>query len=142
MGNRYLRKLLVVGAHAVLYNRKGHPDGLRTWASKLMETKPFKLVAVALANQLARIASRSCATKRNRRSFKASRGMPPVERGGGSGLGVMSSALSVPVAPVISAGAPIAAAAWRQVNMDHASLRQDAAAARIARSAASNIGTL
>ena len=46
MGNRYLRKLLVVGAHAVLYNRKGHDDALRTWACKLMETKPFKLVAV------------------------------------------------------------------------------------------------
>jgi transposase len=44
MGNRYLRRLLVVGAHAVLYNRKGHADALRTWASKLMETKPFKLV--------------------------------------------------------------------------------------------------
>ena len=56
MGNRYLRKLLVVGAHAVLYNRKGHDDALRTWVSKLMETKPFKLVAVALANKLARIA--------------------------------------------------------------------------------------
>ncbi len=56
MGNRYLRKLLVVGAHAVLYNRKGHDDALRTWACKLMETKPFKLVAVALANKVARIA--------------------------------------------------------------------------------------
>ena len=29
---------------------------LRTWAAKLMETKPFKLVAVAIANKLARIA--------------------------------------------------------------------------------------
>ena len=56
MGNRYLRKLLVVGAHAVLYHRKGHVDALRLWACKLMETKPFKLVAVALANKLARIA--------------------------------------------------------------------------------------
>ena len=56
MGNRYLRKLLVVGAHAVLYNRKGHADALRIWACKLMETKPFKLVAVALANKMARIA--------------------------------------------------------------------------------------
>jgi len=56
MGNRYLRKLLVVGAHAVLFNRKRHSDALRTWACKLMETKPFKLVAVALANKLARIA--------------------------------------------------------------------------------------
>ena len=56
MGNRYLRKLLVVGAHAVLYNREGHADALRTWVCKLMETKPFKLVAVALANKMARIA--------------------------------------------------------------------------------------
>jgi transposase len=56
MGNRYLRKLLVVGAHAVLYHRKRHADGLRTWAGMLLETKPFKLVAVAIANKLARIA--------------------------------------------------------------------------------------
>jgi len=56
MGNRYLRKLLVVGAHAVLYHRKPHTDALRMWAKKLMEKKPFKLVAVALANKIARIA--------------------------------------------------------------------------------------
>ena len=56
MGNRYLRKLLVVGAHAVLFHRKTHTDPLRTWAKKLMEKKPFKLVAVALANKMARIA--------------------------------------------------------------------------------------
>ena len=56
MGNRYLRKLLVVGAHAVLFHRKPHEDALRSWAKKLIQTKPFKLVAVALANKLARIA--------------------------------------------------------------------------------------
>lgn len=56
MGNAYLRKLLVVGAHAVLYHCKRHSDPLRSWAAKLLETKPFKLVAVALANKLARIA--------------------------------------------------------------------------------------
>ena len=56
MGNAYLRKLLVVGAHAVLYHRARHSDPLRQWACKLMETKPFKLVAVALANKLARLA--------------------------------------------------------------------------------------
>ena len=55
MGNRYLRKLLVVGAHAVLYHRRAHKDALRTWANRLMESKPFKLVAVAIANKLARI---------------------------------------------------------------------------------------
>ncbi len=56
MGNRYLRKLLVVGAHAVLYHRRASTDPLRTWADRLLDTKPFKLVAVAIANKLARIA--------------------------------------------------------------------------------------
>src|SRR5260370_9865958 len=56
MCNRNLRKLLVVGAHAVLFHRKPHTDPLRIWAKKLIEKKPFKLVAVALANKMARIA--------------------------------------------------------------------------------------
>ncbi len=55
MGNAYIRKLLVVGAHSILYHCKRHTDPLRSWAAKLLETKPFKLVAVALANKLARI---------------------------------------------------------------------------------------
>jgi transposase len=68
MGNRYLRKLLVVGAHAVLYHRKPHTDALRMWAKKLIEKKPFKLVAVALANKMARIAF---AVLRARTSYNA-----------------------------------------------------------------------
>ena len=56
MGNQYLRKLLVVGAHAVLVHASKHNDPLRNWARKLLETKPFKLVAVACANKLARMA--------------------------------------------------------------------------------------
>ncbi|MER8509969.1 IS110 family transposase [Mesorhizobium sp. M0894] len=55
MGNRYLRKLLVVGAHAVLFHRRRSSDALRSWADRLLEAKPFKLVAVATANKLARI---------------------------------------------------------------------------------------
>jgi transposase len=55
MGNGYLRKLLVVGAHAVLFHRARHDDPLRAWAKALIATKPFKLVAVALANKLARL---------------------------------------------------------------------------------------
>ena len=55
MGNAYIRKLLVVGAHSILYHCRRHRDPLRSWAAKLLETKPFKLVAVALANKLARI---------------------------------------------------------------------------------------
>ena len=41
---------------AVLFHRKPHTDPLRMWAKKLIEKKPFKLVAVALANKMARIA--------------------------------------------------------------------------------------
>jgi transposase len=59
MGDRYLRKLLVVGACATLRHRKGHNDALRRWASGLLERKTvkykFKLTAVALANKVARI---------------------------------------------------------------------------------------
>lgn len=39
-----------IGAHAVLHHRKRHADALRLGARKLMQTKPFKFVAVALAN--------------------------------------------------------------------------------------------
>ena len=53
MGNRNLRKLLVMGAHAVLFHRKPHTDPLRMWAKKLIEKRPFRLVAVALANKMA-----------------------------------------------------------------------------------------
>jgi transposase len=56
MDNRYLRKLLVVGAHAVPFHRKRHTDALRTWARKLIGKKPFNLVAVALANKMVPIA--------------------------------------------------------------------------------------
>ncbi len=59
MGDRYLRKLLVVGACAALSHRQGHNDALRVWADRLMARKPakykFKLTAVAFANKVARI---------------------------------------------------------------------------------------
>ena len=54
-GDGYLRRLLVVGATAVLrYARKGNSG--RQWAMRLLERKRPKVVAVALANKLARIA--------------------------------------------------------------------------------------
>ena len=59
MGDRYLRKLLVIGACATLCHRKGHNDAMRLWASGMLERKTvkykFKLTAVALANKVARI---------------------------------------------------------------------------------------
>lgn len=58
MGNRDLRRLLVVGAHAALYRIKSGKtqSPLADWARNLLARKPFKLVAVALANKMARIA--------------------------------------------------------------------------------------
>ncbi|WP_420419870.1 IS110 family transposase [Pacificispira sp.] len=54
-GDPYLRKLLVVGAHAVLRHAKTRRGALHEWAMRLLERRPFKLAAVALANKLARI---------------------------------------------------------------------------------------
>ena len=58
MGNRHLRKLLVVGAHAALYSMKSGKarTALADWARSLLAKKPFKVVAVALANKMAQIA--------------------------------------------------------------------------------------
>jgi transposase len=43
-------------AHGVVILRGFALEMERSWAKKLMQTKPFKLVAVALANKMARIA--------------------------------------------------------------------------------------
>lgn len=58
MGHKDLRRLLVVGAIAALARMKHakNPMPLGQWARKLLAKKPFRLVAVALANKMARIA--------------------------------------------------------------------------------------
>ncbi len=54
-GDGYIRKLLVIGANAVLrFARKGSASST-VWASSLLMRKPHKVVAVALANKMARI---------------------------------------------------------------------------------------
>ena len=55
-GDRYLRRLLVVGATAVIRHNRDKATPMANWIRKLMEKKPFRLVSVALANKLARIA--------------------------------------------------------------------------------------
>src|SRR5450432_1015243 len=55
-GNRYLRWLLVVGAMAVIRYAKIHGTKNRPWLARLMERRPTKVAAVALANKIARIA--------------------------------------------------------------------------------------
>jgi transposase len=56
MGDRYLRTLLVVGATAVLRHAKPGGSPSQSWGEALLQRKPFKLAAVALANKTARIA--------------------------------------------------------------------------------------
>src|SRR6516162_8487010 len=54
-GDRYLRRILVIGAHAVLKLAKQKPEKY-LWLTQLLARKPFKVVAVALANKMARTA--------------------------------------------------------------------------------------
>ena len=54
-GDPYLRRILVVGAHAVLQRAMHNPDKY-PWLTQLLARRPFKVVAVALANKMARIA--------------------------------------------------------------------------------------
>ena len=55
-GNKYLRKLFVQGAHAVLLHRTKQDPGLSMWLAKLVSRKPPQVATVALANKMARIA--------------------------------------------------------------------------------------
>jgi transposase len=54
-GDRYLRRLLVVGATTVIRHARAHPNK-HPWLMKLLEKMPAKKAAVALANKTARIA--------------------------------------------------------------------------------------
>jgi len=56
MGDGYLRRLLVSGMMSQLRWAKTHPAEAPPWLVSLLERKPTKLVAVALANKTARIA--------------------------------------------------------------------------------------
>jgi transposase len=54
MGQRDIRRLLIIGAMAVLRwaSRKGAPEG--SWLARMLGKKPRMLVAIALANKMAR----------------------------------------------------------------------------------------
>jgi transposase len=54
-GDRYLRRILVVGAHSVLWLAKKNPQK-HPWLTQLLARRPFKVVAIALANKMARVA--------------------------------------------------------------------------------------
>ena len=54
MGQRDIRRLLVIGATVVIRwaSRRGAPKG--SWLARMLERKPVPVVAVALANKMAR----------------------------------------------------------------------------------------
>ena len=54
-GDRYLRRILVVGAYSVLRRAKLNPEKY-PWLTQLLARRPFKVVAIALANKMARVA--------------------------------------------------------------------------------------
>jgi len=54
-GNRYLRWLLVARAMAVIRYARQHGTK-RLWLARIMERRPIKVAAVALANKIARMA--------------------------------------------------------------------------------------
>jgi transposase len=55
-GDPYIRRLLVVGAHAVLRYARGKRAVSSPWMVGLLARRPYKVAAVALANKMARIA--------------------------------------------------------------------------------------
>ena len=56
MGDRYLRKLLVVGATSVIRRARTSASPSAAWVKSLLERRPARLVTVAMANKTARIA--------------------------------------------------------------------------------------
>ncbi|ECZ0012483.1 IS110 family transposase [Salmonella enterica] len=54
-GDSYMRKLLVQGARAVIYNVHRKTDARAEWIKALLARRPANIVAIALANKIARI---------------------------------------------------------------------------------------
>ena len=54
MGNRYIRRLLYLGAMAQIMVRRRSRHSGTDWLSRKLETKETRVVAIALANRMAR----------------------------------------------------------------------------------------
>jgi len=55
MGDKYLRRLLVVGMTSLVRRAKYKPEAVDPWLADLLSRKPARLVTVALANKAARV---------------------------------------------------------------------------------------
>ena len=71
MGDRYLRHLLIVGATAIVRFTRRKTTAVSVWANQLLERKPARLVTVAVANKMARIAWAVMAREENYRGAAA-----------------------------------------------------------------------
>ena len=69
MGNRYLRRLLYLGAMGVITSRRRGQPG-EDWLWRILQRKTAKQAAIALANRMARIVS---ALLRNGTEYEAMR---------------------------------------------------------------------
>lgn len=54
-GDRYIRKLLIVGMTSRALMAKNSPEKADTWTAKLLDERPFRLATVAMANKSAGI---------------------------------------------------------------------------------------
>ena len=55
-GDRYLRRLLVTGALSVIARTRQTGYARHPWLGELIDRRPTKIAAVALANKMARVA--------------------------------------------------------------------------------------
>jgi transposase len=55
-GNREIRRLLVLGATSMVHRAPGWNSAAGAWTREVLERRPVRLVTVALANKMARIA--------------------------------------------------------------------------------------
>jgi transposase len=56
MGSREIRRLLVLGATSMVYRAEHWNRAAGAWTRGILERRPVRLVTVALANKMARIA--------------------------------------------------------------------------------------
>ncbi|SDF48768.1 Transposase IS116/IS110/IS902 family protein [Salipiger thiooxidans] len=54
-GDRYIRRLLIIGMTSRALMAKNKPENADTWTARLLAEKPFRLATVAMANKSARI---------------------------------------------------------------------------------------
>ena len=83
-GDRYLRRLLVLGATTLLRHARGKASAAAGWINALLARRPAGIVKIAIANKLARVAWAVLQGNQGYRARSSSRPhKPPREPDGG-----------------------------------------------------------